>query len=262
MNNPAEINKETTDSDELLKPILDTLDSVEQNLDDAQIAATLAEIIEGTCRGSTVVVSLVGGAASGKSTLSCKISEELAKSGTRTDTIGTDDFNRGNRTWRWEKFEGKLEANPLEKYDFALLNAKIQQIKDNKDPKITVAVPTYNQETGLAIDEGEKNYTHQVGIVDVLIVEGDFHAVEDPDIVIYLHVPDTQRLQNRLGRDAAHRGGEVQKTTTSFNFRHIAQHLPHTLPTAAKANYIITVDAKEGQRRYNLHQAKAPLQQI
>lgn len=229
---------------------------VQSGLTSDEIAASLGGSIKELHGNGVEVVSLIGGAASGKSTFARSIVDDLAQSGLTADVVGTDDFNKGDRTWRWEHFEGKEDVDPRGKYDFGLLNKKIRAIKQNADPSAVVPVPTYNQATGLAIDEGEENYQHKVGKVDVLIVEGDFHPVEEPDLVVYLNVPDDQRLQNRVNRDVVHRGGDPQKTTDSFNFRHRVQHLPHTLPTIQEADIVVDVDASNDEWRFNVYRAK------
>lgn len=248
----------TMDSNEFVEPILArNFDLKESGLQADGAVEYLAQTIEHLpAAEATRVVSLIGGAASGKSTFSRAIIDQLAQAGLSADVIGTDDFNKGDRAWRWENFEGKDGSDPIGKYDFALLNAKVQEIKQNNDPDKNVPVPTYNQATGLAIDEGEDNYAHRVGKVDVLIVEGDFHPVIDPDLVVYLHVPDEQRLQNRVNRDVIHRGGDPAKTTASFNFRHGVQHLPHTLPSLEQADYVVTADAANETWSFDIYQAK------
>lgn len=242
------------DSNEFVEPALEGGFELQENGVNAdRTVEFLAGAVQQLPADEVRVISLIGGAASGKSTFSRAIIDELAQLGLSADVIGTDDFNKGDRAWRWENFEG-TDADQIGKYDFKLLNEKVQAIKRNTDT--TVPVPTYNQATGLAIDEGEENYTHRVGKVDVLIVEGDFHPVDDPDLVVYLHVPDDQRLQNRVNRDVIHRGGDPQKTTDSFKFRHRVQHLPHTLPSLGKADYVIEVDATNEEWSFNIYKAK------
>jgi uridine kinase len=252
-----EPNEKMMDSNEFAEPVLaKDFELSEGGVNTARAVGYLAEAITELPLDSVRIVSLIGGAASGKSTLRQALIYELKKTGLSTDYIATDDFNKGDRAWRWENFEWKEDVDATGKYDFELMNAKLRAIKQNTDPTKTVAVPTYDQATGLAIDAGEENYTHKVGRVDVLIVEGDFHKVNDPDLVIYLHVPDEQRLQNRVTRDVVHRGGDQEKTTASFNFRQRSQHVPHTLPNIEKANIVLDVNAKGDEWSFDIYKAK------
>lgn len=247
---------QATDSNEFVEPVLASSFALrESNVDTGRTVEFLAEAIQQLPIEAVKIVSLIGGAASGKSSLSRALVDKLIQLGVSADSIATDDFNKGDRAWRWENFEGK-DTDPIGKYDFKLLNQKIQAIKQNTSTDKAIPVPTYNQATGLAIDAGEVNYAHRVGKVDALIVEGDFHPVANPDLVIYLHVPDEQRLQNRIDRDVVHRGGDPEKTTVSFNFRHRSQHLPHTLPSLEKADYVIEADASSPEWQFNIYQAK------
>ncbi|HSW99958.1 MAG TPA: hypothetical protein VLH38_02905 [Patescibacteria group bacterium] len=230
------------------------------HLDEAAVAILLCEAIQQLPGGTTKVLCLIGGAASGKSTLARLLIVALAKSGMTADTIGTDDFNRGDRAWRWKHFEGRDTTDQLdapELKDFDLLNQKVNAIQQNTDPDRTIGVPTYNPATGLAIDEGEENYAHHIGLIDVLIVEGDFDPVEAPDLIVYLHVSDEQRLQNRIDRDAIHRNGNREQTIASFNFRQQHQHVPYTLPVAKKADILLDVQTTGGTWRYDVYQTKA-----
>jgi len=244
------------DSKELVEPTLaNNFELKERGVGTDQVVDFVAGAVEVLPAETVRIISLIGGAASGKSTLRQLLLERLKRAGLSADYISTDDFNRGDRAWRWEQFEHKQGADPIGKYDFELLNEKLRQIKENDDPKRTIAVPTYNQETGLAIDAGEENYTHHIGKVDVLVVEGDFHPVETPSMVVYLHVPDDQRLQNRVNRDVIHRGGDPAKTTDSFNFRHHTQHIPHTLPSIKEADIVLDVGTVGDEWSFNIYGA-------
>jgi uridine kinase len=178
-----------------------------------------------------------------------------------SDVIATDDFNKGDRAWRRKNYDDiaampgidPKEVDPLKLKDFDLLNRKIREIKALAGPNQTVAVPTYNPITGVAIDEGEENYKHRIGPVDVLFVEGDFHPVTDPDLVVFVHMPDEIRLQNRVGRDVVVRAGDVAKTTESFNFRQKYQHTPVTLPLIEKADVVLDVSADDKAWHYQVY---------
>jgi uridine kinase len=247
------------DSDEYVEPTLaEKFELQRLGLSSGETVDFLTDTIEALEVDGVKVISIVGGAASGKSTLAESIIVKLAAAGVNADVLRTDDYTKGDRTWRWEHFEGK-DVDPTGKYDFELMNKKVQDIKQIADADETVAVPSYNQGTGLAVDEGEANYTHRVGKVSVLIIEGDFHPVDEPNLVVYLHVPDKQRLQNRVNRDVVERGGDPVKTTNSFNFRHTNQHLPHTLPTLVQADYAIVADTRDDQWLFGVYAARPKL---
>jgi uridine kinase len=235
--------------------------SVSGGLDYDGVVSWLADAIKNLPKQQTLVISLVGGAASGKSTLTQSLCDELSKVGMTSDVIATDDFNKGDRAWRRKNYDDiaaipgidPKEVDPLKLKDFDLLNRKINEIKALTDPNQTVAIPTYNPITGVAIDEGEENYKHRIGPVDVLFVEGDFHPVTDPDLVIFVHMPDEIRLQNRVGRDVVVRAGDVAKTTESFNFRQKYQHTPVTLPVIEKADVVLDVSADDKAWYYQVY---------
>jgi uridine kinase len=235
--------------------------SVSEGLDYDGVVSWLADAIKNLPEQQTLVISLVGGAASGKSTLTQSLCTELSKAGMTSDVIATDDFNKGDRAWRRKNYDDiaaipgidPKEVDPLKLKDFDLLNRKINEIKALTGPDQTVAVPTYNPITGVAIDEGEENYKHRIGPVDVLFVEGDFHPVTDPDLVVFVHMPDEIRLQNRVGRDVVVRAGDVAKTTESFNFRQKYQHTPVTLPVIEKADVVLDVLADDKAWHYQVY---------
>lgn len=218
-----------------------------------QLRALLVQKISAQRNGGVQVVSLVGGAGSGKTTLAQDLIRALSDIGLVADVISTDDYNIGDRAWRWERFEGDEVRDPMGKWDFDFMNAKIEAIRKGQ----VVKVPTYNQATGLAIDEGEESYTHEVVSVDVLIVEGDMFRVSNSDLTLYLDVSDEQRLQNRIDRDLRHRNGADSATVvSSFALRQRNQHIPYTLPAIRSADFVIGVDSTSEEWRYNVYQAK------
>lgn len=255
--------KHTPSSDDHVRSLVEqAYVAVRQGLDAEQLQEYLSSVIGRVRRdGAVAVVSLVGGAGSGKSTLARALVAFLARQGLAADTISTDDYNRGDRKWRWEQFEGaggNQVRDPMGKWDFDFMNQKIDAIRANRDPHRTVKVPTYNQTTGVAIAEGEAHYKHAVPMVDVLIVEGDMARVRDPDLRIYLHAPDALRLQNRLARDLQHRntnGEDEQKVRDNFALRHRNQHVPYTLPAAAQADVLaVIMPESSGDWRFNVYE--------
>lgn len=219
-----------------------------------------------TRSGSGVkVINIVGGAASGKTTLANFLANYLGNA----CTLSTDDYLVGDRTYRRENFEGKA---PLLKYDPKKLIEDIIAIKELKAGEIH-KVPTYNEETGVAIVA--ETYTKEITPVKYIIVEGDFpflvepfleklkEATPDlsdyfdaflqilkgnlPDIVAYLDVADDNRKNNRKMRDVRN-GREVDDGAVdkSFELRQRTQHYPYTAPVKGYADIVITADMKKG----------------
>lgn len=192
---------------------------------------------------NTLIVSLIGGAASGKGTITRLLVEDLKRRSVSSDVISTDDYVIGDRAFRRANFEGK---DTLAKYDFSLLNEKIELIKINKNPAVAISVPTYDEFTGVAVVLGEENYTHKILPVDILIIEGDFDAVKNPDLMLYLNLTDEQRLKNRVNRDAKTRNEVPAKIIENFELRQKTQHIPYTIKAMGKADYVINGRVRDG----------------
>jgi uridine kinase len=242
-------------SEELISILLEKAFTLaEAGVDRKQLLNFITQTLQAQPGDTVKVVSLVGGAASGKSTLARDLIQALSDVGVVADTISTDDYNLGDRAWRWERFEGDEARDPMGKWDFVFMNTKIEAIRNNGSECTVVKVPTYNQATGLAIDEGEENYAHEVGNVEVLIVEGDMARVNDPDLAVYLDVPDEQRLQSRVSRDLQHRSEtDSEKVVANFHLRQHNQHIPYTLPAAESADYVVKVEPDGKEWQYDIY---------
>jgi len=186
-----------------------------------------------------VIVAIIGGAAAGKSTFSRSVTKMVNPN---TVIISTDDFVIGTRDYRNLNFS---DSSPLSKYDFDLLRAKLEDLKvvgSNEQ----VHLPMYDDSTGAAVPIiGEKNpdvYKSKIieGPINLIIIEGDFLPDCALDILIYLHIPDEIRLENRVQRDLEKRGYlKSSDIKTNFNIRQKKQHFPYTLPVAMKADIIL-----------------------
>lgn len=202
-------------------------------LNETEVLRKLCDrIIELSCKNDTKIISIVGGAASGKTTLTHKLIQCLGDA----DFIGTDDYVVGDREYRRNNLEGK---DPTAKYDVARLNKDIEAIINIREND-TYLVPTYDESTGLAVDS--PNYKHKIGKVKYLIVEGDFDFVQNPDLKIYYDVPDEIRLENRIHRDLKKRSEtDFEKIKENFEIRQKLQHEPYTIKARDSANLVVSV---------------------
>ncbi len=210
---------------------------VASGLNGVSLVSEIVGALKSNKKSGTMIVSLIGGAASGKSTLSVKLAGSLGES----DVISTDDYVVGDREYRRKHFEGK---DHVSKYDPEFLNQKVKEVC-SLVPGKKVKVPTYDKVTGLAIAAGEENYQREIGKVDFLIVEGDFDFVENPNYKIYYHVPTEVRLENRIQRDKETRNEpSIDNIIKNFQLRQKLQHETHTLPAASTADMLIIASAE------------------
>ncbi|HSX07294.1 MAG TPA: hypothetical protein VLG11_00165 [Candidatus Saccharimonadales bacterium] len=244
------------DSDEYVRPLLrEAFRKDAHGLSQAELLAFLASTIWPHSDGEARVVSIVGGAGGGKSTLARRLIACLQAQGLAAETISTDDYVLGDRTWRWQHFEGELVRDPRGKYDFAHLHHKINAIRKNRSAEHFIKVPTYDAASGRAIDVGEENYRRAIGKLDVLVVEGDVE-IGAPDLTIYLHLADRHRLQNRIARDQVERGvPDPKRIAANFALRQRNQHFPYTLPAISKADIVVHAQP-HGEWRYDTYRAK------
>lgn len=185
-------------SDVVIEELVDSgcYKELNKNFDDNSVVLEVVNHIKDIKKDKTLIVGLVGGAASGKSTMTDSIPMILESSA----VICTDDYVIGDR-----KFRRPIDKkNSVDKYDSDLLNKKVRDICSLESEE-KVSVPTYEQISGLAIAKGEENFNREVGKVDYLIVEGDFDLVDKPEYKIYFHVSDDIRLRNRIDRDTIKR---------------------------------------------------------
>lgn len=154
--------------------------------------------------------------------------------GTSAGSFSTDDFVVGDRAYRRTHLEGH---SPIAKYDVELLNKKLVLTCANHNPMTTISVPHYDEISGRAVAAGEESFPIKIGPVRILIVEGDFDFVKRPNLCIYLHMPDEERLgygSNEILRN--HGESNLEPVIESFTLRQTQQHFPFTPPTAKGAS--------------------------
>lgn len=193
------------------------------------------------------VVSIVGGAASGKSTFARGLA---ASTRGHVEILSTDDFVIGTRRYRREHLG---EDEPLRKYNFTLLDSKVRELRALQGGEERVDVPVYRRENGAGVPPdglaaaGEYSARAIAGPVDLLIIEGDFQPLAAPDLLLYLHVPDALRLAHRLRRDVGSAGYRDEAAVrASFALRQSSQHRLYTLPVAANADWLLLAKVPGG----------------
>ena len=211
---------------------------------------------------SAQVMTLTGGGASGKSTLSEYIIISLmmiahhAKISLRIEVICTDAFLIGNQVYR-DNFQ--TPRSGLDNYDFALLRKRVEQIKTLVRGQ-SVTVPVYNPKTGAGIPvpgycEGDEFLTAEIkGRVDLLILEGDVQPLDDVQYPIYLHVPDPIRLERRLNQESTEHGyWEARYIVNAFHQQQETHHFPYTLPISNQADWLLIQEFDTASVNENVH---------
>lgn len=226
--------------------------ALRSGLSQTETVALMASIVRQLSVQGIKTVSIIGGAASGKSTIAEELVAFLQASGTDTDMLCTDNYAAGDRHYRQVKLK---DADAQKKYDMELMDKHIEAIHRLSSPNQTVAVPVIDKETGIAADSDAADYPYEISKVDVLVIEGDFPR-DDYDIRFYLHVPDMQRLQNNIEREAEQNDDiDPGKLTASFNDRQRTLHKPYTLPALQDADYALVADVSDDDWLYAMHKS-------
>jgi len=199
------------------------------------------------------VLSIVGGAASGKSTLAVNLASKIKSSGLDSVVIlTTDDYSVGTRDFR----ETQLRStDPYVTHNFELLSEHIGDILKLR-PRQQIIVPKYNPGNGAGVppvmgkpgvlDTEKYTSSRLTGSIELVIIEGDFQPLKNTDFIIYLHLADNLRLENRIRRDIRFRSYETKDhVLKSFIDRQRSQHFIYTLPVAEFANLIIWSEPKK-----------------
>ncbi len=220
-----------------------------RHMSEEQLLDYLLDIFSHMSASLPKVICLIGGAASGKSTLAQSISER--KPG--MIVLSTDDFVKGTRKFRTEH---KMEEDPLSKYDFDMLRNKIWDLQHLPNGE-TVTLPCYNAQTGAGISLAQYSMEEETpddatylmreisGPVEIILLEGDFQPLLEPDYVIYYHLSDNLRWKNRLRRDSFQRNElDMQALRENFLHRLKRQQLPFTLPVAGGADLIVSISIR------------------
>jgi uridine kinase len=216
----------------------------EKPLNDEELTSFLVQTLEAHHKANGVVATFTGAPASGKTTLTENLIEQLKTEGHPADIVRTDDFNLYHRGERNKRIaEG---ADPLEVKDFVLLKRIVADIGQGK----AVNAPVYDEATGDAIVVGEANFPHQINAgLHYFFIEGDFQPLDTPDVRFYLHLPTAVRRENRIERDIEKRGGygDREAIGKSFDARLESQYYPFTLPQAAKSDVLIISEASQAE---------------
>ena len=240
-------NQMIKDSDTYIKKLIKEKDYklVVGDIDDSRLYEILVSKIKKTKSNGTSIVVLVGGVASGKTTLA----RELVKKLKSADSITTDAFAAKTREYRHKNY-GKVDK----KYDLKLFNKKISELR-SLDKGESMRFPVYDGKTGIAAAAGEENFPKQVSKTDYFIIEGDFNFLDDPSLFIYLHVPDEVRINNRIARDKEQRGwDDIEKLKQDIRVREEKQHFPFTLPFAEEADVLLLVGEDNGRYSYSVYE--------
>ncbi len=238
------------DSDQYIRSVIiqNGFLQIASNISFVKVTEFICKQIRAIEQRRAKVVAIVGGAACGKTKLTNTVASLFR--GKKVIVLCTDDYSIGTRDYRRKYLSS---ASPYEKYDFQMLNRKVNAIL-NLQANETDTVPVYNEKNGAGvppttITKSKRDLLCEMrryrirkinGRIDLLIIEGDFQPMEHVDYAVYLHLKDESRLENRIKRDLKQRNyGSVERIIESFNKRQFEQHYPLTLKEASRANMII-----------------------
>lgn len=223
--------------------------SITENLiNEKGLVNFLASELISTYNKQTIISTITGAPASGKTILVKALVQKLTDNAQSSDFTQTDSYNILHRQERNQLItDGK--KTPLEIKDFALLKHIVKKIRQGEKTN----APVYDEATGDAVVVGEKNFPHHIKAdLHFFFIEGDYQPLDDAAVKIYLHLPTDIRRENRVERDLEKRGGygDAEAIRKSFDGRLETQYYPYTLPNAEKSDFLIIAQANPAPQNH------------
>ena len=182
-----------------------------------------------------LVIGIAGGSASGKTTISNAIFEDLNKQALRGYIISIDDFYISITEEERENLED-IDFDDPKRIEFYELEAVLKNILDRKK----TIIPIYDFKTCTRIGKKEINCNS----IDFIIVEGLF-CLYHPlirnllNVSIFIDTSDEVRWKRRLNRDVIERGADIKKLVTYYNKYVKPSYEKNILPTRKYADKIL-----------------------
>ena len=182
------------------------------------------------------VIGVAGGSASGKTTVSNNIFEELNKQSLRGYIISIDDFYISVNNEE-KKDIGNINFDDPKRIDFSKLEKTLISIINRK----TTTSPIYDFKTCTCVGEKELDCNS----IDFVIIEGLFCLYDEKirnilDVSIFIEISDEVRLKRRILRDIEERGAEKDNLIQYYNKYVKPSYNEYILPTKEYAGKIIT----------------------
>lgn len=182
------------------------------------------------------VIGVAGGSASGKTTVSNNIFEELNKQALSGYIISIDDFYISVNNEEKKDIEN-INFDDPKRIDFSKLEKTLISIINRK----TTTSPIYDFKTCTCVGEKELNCNS----IDFVIIEGLFCLYDEKirnilDVSIFIEISDEVRLKRRILRDIEERGAEKDNLIQYYNKYVKPSYNEYILPTKEYAGKIIT----------------------
>jgi uridine kinase len=182
------------------------------------------------------VIGVAGGSASGKTTVSNDIFQELNKQVLSGYIISIDDFYISVNNEEKKDIEN-INFDDPKRIDFSKLEKTLISIINRK----TTTSPIYDFKTCTCVGEKELNCNS----IDFVIIEGLFCLYDEKirnilDVSIFIEISDEVRLKRRILRDIKERGAEKDNLIQYYNKYVKPSYNEYILPTKEYAGKIIT----------------------
>lgn len=177
----------------------------------------------------SLIIGICGGSASGKTTLSRKLSKEL---GSSVNILALDNY--------YKNFGGILEEMSKVNYDhpdsldIPLFIEHIKALKKNK----TIEVPSYDYATHSRLMESTKVKASKVTIIEGLFLYNIGIPSELFDYKIFMNTSSDIRFIRRLIRDQEERGRSVESIVNQYLATVRPMHDVYVSPNKTKADLV------------------------
>ncbi len=185
--------------------------------------------------GEVCVVGIVGGSASGKTTLAVALLDRLGPG--RAARLSEDSYYRdlsalppGERSRR--------NFDRPEAIDFPRLARDLAELKAGR----RVVPPRYDMRSHTRRGTGVPVAPAPVILVDGILLLADPETARLLDRVVFVELPERERLARRLARDVALRGRTEEEVRERWERQVLPMHAAYVAPARARADLVVPGD--------------------
>jgi uridine kinase len=180
------------------------------------------------------IVGITGGSGSGKSTLALDLVKSL---GTRAALLSTDSYYRDLSPLPPAE-RARTDFDAPAAIEFDLLAAHLDSLREGRG----IRPPIYDMKTHTRVGEAAPVDPAEILVLEGLLLLADARIAGSIDFLVYVDLPEPDRLARRLARDVAERGRSEAEVLSRWRSNVLPMHETHVAPGRARADRVVPGD--------------------